>query len=430
MQRSGNWLTITQFGVSALVVVFLWLAALVMALMGIVDGFTNAPELSGMQSMLMMAFAAGIAGLLMLPSAIFAAFRLFDRPAPKIPPLPRWLSPSLLIFIFPLVLGIGYLASRAPAIAWMFMPPIHVLAIGLPVLWVLFIGVRGLPLGSPQRMWGVFGSGLVLGPFLIFILEALALAAFIVIAVVLIASQPDMLEELMSVMEWLQAADTPPAAEILLDRLSPYLVNPWVVLGVLTFGALAVPLIEEAVKPIGVWLLWGRPLSPAAGFAAGALSGAGYALFESLAIANVGEDWAAVVVARTGTAVVHILTTAFTGWALSWVWMRRRYFRLLFVYMLAVAIHGLWNGITLLASFSTLAEMQGMATAGPLFSPFFVQAATYVLPVMAVGGLLVLLAVNRTLSKRQNHRESENHPRIEPSEASPVAENRAIIPPE
>ncbi len=119
-------------------------------------------------------------------------------------------------------------------------------------------------------------------------------------------------------------------------------------------------MIEEALKPIGVWLLFGRRLTPAAGFAAGALSGAGYALIESLALTSSGEAWSSLVLARTGTSAVHILTAGLTGWALVLAWQKRRFLPLLLAYLCAVMIHGLWNGLTLMYSFNLLINYDGV----------------------------------------------------------------------
>jgi RsiW-degrading membrane proteinase PrsW (M82 family) len=85
------------------------------------------------------------------------------------------------------------------------------------------------------------------------------------------------------------------------------------------------------------------PLTPVEGFTAGLLSGAGYALFESLALASGGEQWAALVFARIGTAGIHILTTGLTGWALVLAWRRRRFLRLAATYVFVVSVHGVWN---------------------------------------------------------------------------------------
>jgi len=44
-------------------------------------------------------------------------------------------------------------------------------------------------------------------------------------------------------------------AEAALEILQPFFNNPAVILSALVFTAVLVPLIEEALKPAGVWLL-------------------------------------------------------------------------------------------------------------------------------------------------------------------------------
>jgi RsiW-degrading membrane proteinase PrsW (M82 family) len=112
-----------------------------------------------------------------------------------------------------------------------------------------------------------------------------------------------------------------------------------------------VPLIEEALKPLGLWLLARRSLSPAEGFAIGLLSGAGFALTESLGYASAGlqaesQGWAIIVLARAGTAMMHITTAGMVGWGMASAWSKKGIYRLVIGYLGAVLIHSLWNMIT------------------------------------------------------------------------------------
>jgi hypothetical protein len=171
-----------------------------------------------------------------------------------------------------------------------------------------------------------------------------------------------------------------------------------VVIAALAFWSLVVPLIEELLKPIGVWLLAGRDLSPAAGFAAGALSGAGYALFESLALTSSGAEWTTLVAARIGTGAVHILATGMTGWGLAIAWREGRYALLGLAYLGAVSIHGLWNGITLFSSFLAVAESLNL----PLDVPGVArlgEIAPIGLSILAGAALVALVWANRRLAR-------------------------------
>lgn len=348
--------------------------------------------MSESQPLFMMAAALLASGALLLPSAGYALWRLLHRQSVDILRVFRVIKPNLLIFALPILLLLGFWFSRMPGLAWLLLPLMHVLAVGLSVLWLLYIAIRNLPLGSPQRFWGVFGSGLVLGPMLILIIEGIAVVVSVLIAIMIITSQPKLLQELSSLLQWMSAMN--PTQEMLSARISPYLQHPGVVFSVVAFGAVIVPLIEEALKPIGVWLLVGRDLSPADGYVAGALCGAGYALFESLAITSGGEEWAALVVARAGTAVVHILTAALTGWALASAWSGKHYLRLGLTYLTAVLLHGIWNGSTLLAAFSTqVAGVDLQASSAWLRN--MGTAAPYGLVILAIGAFITLWWSNK-----------------------------------
>jgi hypothetical protein len=349
-------------------------------------------------SMFLMSALLFGSGVLLLPSIYYGLFAAFGRPAIDTLPWLRRTRPELWVFVFPIVLAIGYAAYQQEVLSWLVLPPLHLLAVGLPVGWMLFLAVRDLPLGSSQRLWGVFGSGLVLAPALITIFEMLAAFAFILLASVYIATQPELLTRILSLAETAQQA--PPTAEALLKEFGPYLVRPTVFFGVLVFGAVIVPLIEELLKPIGVWLLARRRLRPAAGFAAGALSGAGYALFESLALTSGGQEWPALMVARLGTAAVHILTTAITGWALVQAWTRRRYLLLGLSYLTSVALHGLWNGLAIFTAFAALAEMQDLPAEIPAVTGL-AQVAPVGLVILGMASLGALILFNRRLAAAQ-----------------------------
>jgi hypothetical protein len=193
----------------------------------------------------------------------------------------------------------------------------------------------------------VFGVGLVLAPAVIMVIELGAIMVIGLVFVVQYSSDQTRLVELTVLAQRLQYADPDP--EALLRLLQPFLLQPGVIFAGFAFIAAFVPLVEESLKPLGVWLLAGRALSPVEGFTAGALSGAGYALFENLFITAPGEAWALVSLGRIGTTTMHILTTGLTGYALAGAWSQRRHLRLGILFLTSVLIHALWNSLTLLS---------------------------------------------------------------------------------
>ncbi len=393
-----HWPTVIQFALSVLAILILWGLAAGAAVGGLVQNFNpSTPGVSGL-SLLLMAAGLAFCGLLLVPSAGYALARLIGRRSDHSILDLSGLMPALWILALPVVLLIGWVVSQNQSIDWLILPFLQIVGIGLPVFWLAYLGVRGLPLGSPQRMWGVFGSGLALGPAIILFAELAAIIAILIAAILYISSQPDLVNQLMALAQSLQRS--PVSENQLLQMLAPYLLRPGVIFMVFVFVAGIVPLIEEAIKPIGVWLLAGRALTPAEGFAAGVLSGAGYALFESLTIgSNGGSDWALLVFVRGGTAIIHILTTSLTGWALVLAWNQSRYLRLGATYVAAVLIHGTWNSLSLAYSYQGILDSLQPSQAAIPWLYSIGSLAPYLLAVMAAAGLLTLILANRTLRR-------------------------------
>jgi hypothetical protein len=389
--------SIGQFILSIVSVMFLWSGAFGLFGWGLVLLVAGSHDLGDPLPVLIMSASLIFSGVLMLPSAYYSLWRLMGKPVVNSHNLLRKLQPAWWILALPPVLILGQLFSQLQRVAWLGLPTLHLLAIGIPTIWLLYLALRGLPKGSNQRMWGVFGSGLVLGPFLIFLFETLALLAVILASVIYLSSEPELLAKLLKLASQLQQSQPP---EALIKDLWDIMSRPAVLFSTIVFGALIVPMIEELVKPVGVWLLFGRKITPAAGFAAGALSGAGYALLESLALASGGQEWSVVVLARNGTSAVHILTTALMGWALVQVWQKKHYLQCLLAYFCAVAIHGLWNGLTLLLSFNLMAEITNL----PLDVPgvrLIGSIAPLALMLLAAVCFFGLIAANRLVKRSQ-----------------------------
>jgi hypothetical protein len=346
-----HWPSVLQLGFSLAAAGILWVLAASLAMAGMIELVNPSQVPEGGVSILLMAAGAFLGGVLMIPSAGLALARLTDREIPEWAHLRPILHPVLLSALgFLLVLLLGHLASQT-SLAWLLLPPLHLLAVGLPILGLVYLARQGLSAGSPQRTWGVLASGTALAPALILVAEFAALIGMLAIVFTAISAQPDLANEIERLARRLSQVRDPDA---ILQILSPYILNPIAIFSALSFSAVAIPLIEELIKPIGVWLLINSSLTPVQGFSAGVLSGAGYALFENLALGSSGESWAAVVLARVGTGVIHIYTAGLMGWALALAWTERRYVRLGLAYLAAVLIHGLWNAISVLSALSAL----------------------------------------------------------------------------
>lgn len=388
-RKPSNVFSALQFGLSALAVLAAWGGAAVLVFVLLVQWFD--PVAAPMVQIGIGIYLANslLIGFLLLPSAVFSFARVLGRPLElgktwqAVRPLAH---PKKLVFLFPFLVLAGYLINRFKIILWLLLPPVNLLALSIPVVWFVWLAVRRLLDGSPQRTWGVFSSGLVLGPAIIIVLEILALLVFTVIFLV---AQPDLASSLADLAIQYQTGEL--VSEPNPALLAEFTSNPAVLLASLIFLAVLIPLIEEAIKPVGAWLLVGRNLSPRAGFAAGVLSGAGFALLENLQQAVSGEEWIVLIVGRLGTTVLHIFNSGLIGYTLALAWKERRYLRLVGAYLLAVVIHGLWNALTLISVFAGLGD-------GSLLPASFAPASGVALVALAVGIFVMLVRMNRKLS--------------------------------
>lgn len=381
-QSKIHWPSALQFGLCTLAAVVLLGLALLTTLIGF-GQLMGGPSTSGdATSTFLLAAGIALTGVLVLPSVVLSLLRLLGRPEPT----SQWLvhlSKGILTFLilaFILALLIGGSVSGNSSLSWLIMPPIQALVVGLPVLFLVYLAVHGLPRGSSQRTWGVFDSGLVITPTLIIILELGALIVFGLVGLIIIANQPDLIREFQRLAQSFQNG-TPPPGEVL-RLISPYLESPGFIFAAFVFMAVVVPLIEELIKPAGVWLLAGRHLTPAEGFVAGVLSGAGYALVENLGATTSMDSWAFLVLVRACTGVMHIFTAGLMGWAIVTAWNQRRYLRLGVAYLTAVVIHGLWNGLALFV---------GVASLPPLPQPISIFTSQREIP--AILGMVVLIVI-------------------------------------
>jgi hypothetical protein len=163
------------------------------------------------------------------------------------------------------------------------------------------------------------------------------------------------------------------------------LLQPWLLLLITLFLSVIVPLIEEAIKTIGIWPLLYRPLSAAEAFLAGALSGSGYALFEALLLTQPIEGGLSLLVARGGATLMHAFTGAMGSWGIAEGIYRKKWTSMALGFLGAAAIHGLWN---VAATGISLSEYLSMAEP---WNPWGAPAAG--LARIGVGVVLGLVAI-------------------------------------
>jgi hypothetical protein len=387
-RKKFDWLTAGQFSFSLLAGLLLLGSSLAGILMTSLGGSLTGLAVTENQlgSALLFAAGLGFAGFLMIPSAYFSGRRLFRKPAStsKI-----WQRSGWLIFSVPILIYLGNLSQANSSWGKLTLPLIHILTNGAAIFWLLNRVKRKLPGESAQRFWGVFGSGLTFAPLIALIVELLILTLFGLLWWILLQNQPDQLQELLNLINRLQqSAVTPVIFERTISRL---LESPGVVAAVFVYIAVIIPLVEELIKPIAVWFLLGRNLTPREGFLLGAVAGAGYALFENLTIAADSEMWTFVVITRLGTAAIHILTTALVGWGLASAWTEKRYPRFLMSLIASVSLHGVWNGLNILTALAEFPQLQHSLGS---FGTHFAGYAPVGLVILALGALIGLFRAN------------------------------------
>ena len=345
-----------------------------------------------------MLWSAALLSALMLPSGIFAIRRLMGKPDPAPRADLRFKLASNAMIFWPLLVVLGsWLNRNSGGLRLALLPPVQILVVLLPLWWLVEYGQRRLPEASTLRRWGVVSVSSFLTPLLTVVFEGLALLVLLVVfVVVLIQLDPNSTQEITRLSTRIASVQNDP--EALSRVLLPLLKKPALWIVVFLGASVLIPLLEELLKPLGVWLLAGRNLTPSEGLTAGLICGAAFALFESLGfITNAtGDSWAALAVGRVGTGLLHTINSGLMGWALASAWQDRRYVRAALVYLGVVAIHGVWNVFGILMAIPRLVGVDQMS-GGMRVLLRLGQAAPFVLLIFSVLLLSILLLLKKQL---------------------------------
>jgi hypothetical protein len=271
---------------------------------------------------------------------------------------------------------------------------VSLLAILLPILIFFSLGAYHLLLGSKQRAWGLMTFSAFVSTQLAIFMEVILFIIAGVLGYLWLSHQAQYAQAL----SLLSHPDTLSVSDftIIGTKFSPLLSQPEFYLFVGILFCLFIPLTEELFKPLGVWFLAGKRLTPAQGFTAGLICGAVFGAFESSTIIGAanGGLWLPTVVARVGTGLLHMLTTGISGWALAQTWQDNKYSRLSWVYLAMVALHGLWNFFALAMALQSL-----VIPINSTFLTFASSISVWVLLGLATLMLTALLLINFSLRK-------------------------------
>ena len=367
------------------------------------------------------ALSMWVCAALVLPMLItsFRQWKGREIPQSRIPPVKFWqVAAAFGIWIF--VVVIGGLITISFSYGWLVAAPFFLVGILLPVAGLLWVIMGGLPTGSWRRLWSALGIGMTGSTVLAVVGEYLLLALGVAIVGIASIGHPEWLAALKQLQSQVkQAQDT----QALATLLAPYLVNPFVLLAVLVFASGFVPLIEESVKPLAVWLLGKKLHSPAEGFALGALGGAGFALVEGFMSASGNPTVLGVgVAARATSSLMHITASAVLGWGIASAFLEKRYGRLALAYLTSMTIHGLWNGAALLTVYGAL-RFSTQPLNPDIVGMVLALGGVCVLGLQLVVLLIALPLINRRLRSRLPVTVSHL------PEAAPATQNDIIAPP-
>lgn len=388
--KKNHWPSILILVILAFGILFFLGISLVMSIASIVQFFDDSGSL--VENMII-AFAAGSELVLLLACAWFVLERSMQKEAAFASikfPFSMWL-----IFAIPLIVFISISIGAVVAIyanrylSWAVLPLSTLLVIIPPIFLFIGLGAQGIEAGPRWRVWGTLGLGLTISPLLMILLELLVLVFAGLAVVIFLSFQPEKMQELISFTDLLNSQTD---QEVALKMLAPYLSDPRVIAALLGYIALIVPLIEEMLKPLAVWIFARSIEKPSQGFVLGMLSGGAFAMMESLnASADGSEAWAAVVGVRAGTSLLHIMLSGLMGYAIVGAFQEKRFGRLLATYCTVVSIHGIWNACAIGAGLSANGELLGK----PEWIVTYLLASIAGIFILGTGMLVVLIASNR-----------------------------------
>ncbi|GAB4403677.1 MAG: hypothetical protein OHK003_31610 [Anaerolineales bacterium] len=386
-------LTLLVVGISLAVLILLVAA---MGIASLMDLFSKSSDAA---SPMIGAFAFGFIALLLVLCGWFVLEKTRGLEKADLPfklPFALWHWAVIIPLVgFGILFGALITLAKFPWLNWLVLPTLTILVI-VPPIWLLFgTASNGIELGPRWRFFSILSLSMTVAPVIMIVLEIVILLAIIIAGVVYIAmTQPDLVYELESMALF---ANENMSEEALLAWLTPYITNPYLIGTGIGYIAVIVPLIEELLKPLAVWLFARQIDSPAQGFAMGVLSGAGFALVESLnASADGGTSWAVIVAARTGTSMLHMLTSGLVGWGIVSAFKEKRAGRFFAAYFSAILIHGIWNASAIGTGISAIGESVGR----PEWLFNYAPALLCGLMIVGIGVVTLLIAFNRKLRKQ------------------------------
>ena len=391
--KKTHWPSILILIVLALSGAFVLLFSIGLGINSIVDLFSIGGDPAGE---MIGAFAFGLELVVLLFSSWFVLQKAMGREQADLSfkfPFADWQIFAVIVMVILSVTIGGVIAYMEISwLAWIILPALTVIVI-VPPIWLLFgIGTKGIELGPRWRIFGILGLSMTIGPLIMVVMEIVLLVGIIIVGLIVVGiQQPALLQEIVNLSKIIQQETD---QEVILKLLTPYISNTAVIATMIGYIALLVPMVEELLKPLAVWIFAKKIESPAQGFAMGILSGAAFALIESLNASGDGTaTWPVIVSIRAGTSLLHMTASGLVGWGIVSAFQEKRIMRFFAAYFTAVTVHGIWNACAIGAGLSAVGESIGK----PEWLFNYIPAMLGGMFVLGVGMFVVLIASNRKL---------------------------------
>ncbi len=374
--------SILQLAVSGLGLLFLLAVAGLRGIFSLFNGESFPLAISGILDLLLPA-------ALLVPAILYSLLRLTGREAGTCAVNPPGWSGLLLLAWPPLILWCAALLETGD-LAMPLFSLVRFTAMLTLAAWVYGVAGFRLPALNARRGWGLLAAGMLGGTLLSGLLEMLLVSALALLGVLALLLSPSLADRLLAIFQAAAGAPDPTAA---LQALQPLLDSPVLIGAAFLLISVAIPLIEEAVKPAAMWLLLRKGLTPAEGFLGGVVCGAGFGLVENLmSTAPLLEgDWLPVAVMRAGTTLLHMLASGLVGLGLARWRAGGGFLQAAGDYLAAVALHGTWNGFALLLGLEMLNGVDLTPAAYGLLGG---------MALLSLACLAVLLRLNRHLRRQ------------------------------
>jgi hypothetical protein len=188
------------------------------------------------------AWVSLLVAALQLPPLILSIQRLSGKTPPEAPPHRRWLVATLaLVLTVPLVIIGQLLTEKSTSASLLFLPPLQLAVVGLPIWWAFETGRRGLLGGNAQRRWGAVSVSTIITMPLVLVVELIVVVFAGILLISLIAVQPQVLRQLQTMLQGISNGTVDPQA--VYGLIEPYLKQPFVIFLIVAGAAGAGPLL-------------------------------------------------------------------------------------------------------------------------------------------------------------------------------------------